>query len=237
MIDYSTLSDKIVEILGLKNPPVAVTLIKDGMEIPPEYKLPEKSLSHCQTIMAARKGKFLYVPAEKHGCLVGASSLGLVKTPDKVSSGELHHNIGMFDSPDAAKRMIDERSAFEYGSFVATAVSPLKGALLVPDVVVVTGLPEQIYWLVPASTFNEGGRVNVSTSAFQATCVDSTVIPVMTGRLNLSLGCFGCRRRTDMVPEEMLAGIPIDKLEGIVSALEKFNKGPIPKARKLEMKQ
>jgi uncharacterized protein (DUF169 family) len=234
MVDYDAISDRIVEILGLKNPPVAVTLIKDGMEVPPKYKVPEKNMSHCQTIMAARKGEFLYIPAEKHGCMVGASSLGLVETPDKVKSGEFHHNIKMFGSDNAAKKMIDDRYEFEYGSNIATVVSPLKGAILEPDVIILVGLPEQIYWLIPAYTFNEGGRVNISTAAFQATCVDSTIIPILTGKLNLSLGCFGCRRRTDMAPEEMLAGIPAGKLEEVVAALERVGDGPIQKARKLD---
>ena len=56
MVDYDTLSDKIVEIRGLRNPPVAVTLIKDGMEIPPQYKLPEKSLSHCHGAPCLMRG-------------------------------------------------------------------------------------------------------------------------------------------------------------------------------------
>jgi uncharacterized protein (DUF169 family) len=236
MVDYDAISDRIVEILGLKNLPVAVTLIKDGMEVPPEYKIPEKNISHCQTIMAARKGEFLYIPADRHGCLVGASSLGLVETPEKVKSGEFHQNLNMFGSSDAAKKMIDDRYEFEYGSNIGTAVSPLKGAILEPDVVVFIGLPEQIYWLIPAWTFNEGGRANVSTAAFQATCVDATIIPILTGKLNLSLGCFGCRRRTDIAPESMLAGIPAGKLEEVVAALEIIGNGPIQKARKLDKK-
>ena len=234
MVDYGALGDRICEIIGLEHPPVSVTLVKDGMQIPSEYKIPEKNMSHCQTIMAARKGAFLYVPAEKHGCSVGASSLGLVELPEKVRTGDFHHGLRMFDSSDAAKKMIDERYAFDYGSYVGTAVSPLKGGLLEPDSIVVTGLPEQIYWLVPAYTYYSGGRVHVSTASFQATCVDSTVIPAITGKLSLSLGCYGCRRRTDIKPTEMLAGIPPDKFESIVAALENIGDGPIQRARGLD---
>ena len=237
MVDYDALSDRLVEIIGLENGPVAVTLIKEGMEVPDKYKVPEKNMSHCQTIMAARKGEFLYVPGEKHGCPVGASSLGLVPLPEKVKSGEFHHGLRMFDSDEAAKKMIDERYEFDYGEYIGTAVSPLKGALLEPDSIVVTGLPEQIYWLVPSYTYKIGGRVHVSTAAFQATCVDSTIIQIMTGKLSLSLGCFGCRRRTDIDPSEMLAGIPPEKFESMVEALEKLGDGPIQRARKLDKKE
>ena len=49
--------------------------------------------------------------------------------------------------------------------------------------------------------------------------------------MNISLGCFGCRKTTDIAPEEMLVGIPGSKLKDIVDAVEKMNEGPIPKSR------
>ncbi|MFP4171084.1 MAG: DUF169 domain-containing protein [Methanomassiliicoccales archaeon] len=234
MVDYASLADRMMDIIGFEHPPVAVTLVKEGMEVPEEYEKPEKKMSHCQSIMEARKGNFLYIPADLHSCPVGASSLGLVELPEKVASGEFHHGLGMFDSPEAAKRMIEERYELEYGSAIGTAVSPLQWAKLEPDAIVQVGLPEQIYWLVPAFTYKEGGRVHLSTAAFQATCVDSTLLPILTGKLSLSLGCFGCRRRTDIEEGEMMAGIPPAAFEEMVNALEKLAQGSIQRARRLD---
>lgn len=231
MVNYEELASKLKAILGVDCEPVAVTLLKSQTEIPDGYSVPEKSISHCQSIMRARNGEMLYVPADKHGCPVGASSLGLLPIPDKVASGEFHHNIGMFETPAAAKGMIDERQELEPGSVLATLVAPLSKAGMEPDVVVISGLPEQLYWIIVASTFKKGGRMKFDTAAFQATCVDSILIPLMTGRPNLSLGCYGCRRRTDIRPEEMVASIPFSMLEEIVEALEQLSVGPIPKAR------
>ncbi len=232
MTSYEEMSKILMENLGLKHEPVAVTLIKKGHEMPEGYAEPETPIRHCQSIMRARKGELLIIPAKKHACHVGASSLGIVPTPEKVAAGELHYNLGMFQTQEAAKRMIDQRPTIELGSVIATAVSPLSKARIRPDVVVIVGMPEQIYWLMPvAATFNEGGRVTADTAAFQATCVDSTVIPYLTGNTNLSLGCYGCRKATDIAPEDMLVGIPMSKMEDIVSTIEKLSKGPIPKSR------
>lgn len=231
MLNYAEASEKLKTILGLKNEPVAVTLLKAGDEVPDSYQTPEKGLSHCQSIMMAKKGKSLVIAADDHRCPVGASSLGLISLPDKIRSGKFHHGIGMYESPQAAKQMIDERYEVEPGTYVATAVSPLRDAKLKPDVIVIYGLPEQLYWLISASTFYEGGRMKIDTSPFQATCVDSTLIPMMTGRLNLSLGCYGCRRKTDIADEEMLAGIPIDLVEPMLEALEEMAPGPMARAR------
>jgi uncharacterized protein (DUF169 family) len=230
-MDYAEISEKLVKYLDLKYEPVAVKVIKKGELIPEGYSEPEKNLRHCQSIMKARKGESFVIPADKHACVVGGSSLGILPTPDKVASGEFHKNIGMFESTEAAAEMIAQRPAFEPGSRIATVVSPLKDAKVEPDVVILVDRPETIYWIIPASTYFKGGRVNFSSAAFQATCADTTILPTLTGEINLSLGCFGCRRATDIEDDELLIGIPFGKLEEIVSALEKIYEGPLQKAR------
>ncbi|AKB30166.1 hypothetical protein MSSAC_3846 [Methanosarcina siciliae C2J] len=230
-MDYTQLAEKLVKFLDLKYEPVAVKVIKKGEPIPEGYHEPEKNLRHCQSIMKARKGESFVIPAGKHACVVGASSLGLIPTPEKVVLGEFHHNLGMFDSVEAAAGMISKRPAFEPESRIATVVGPLKDAKIEPDVVILVDRPETIYWIIPASTYYKGGRVNFSSAAFQATCADTTILPSLTGEINVSLGCFGCRKATDIENDEMLIGIPFNKLEEIVNALEKLYEGPMPKAR------
>jgi len=226
------MSKKLVDILGLQNEPVAVTLIMKGEKLPEGYSEPDKPIRHCQSIMRAKKGEMLIVTEAKEACPVGASALGIVPLPEKVKSGEFHYNLGLFETPEAASKMIAKRTALPEGSIQAIAVSPLSKAKVTPDVVVVTGTPEQVYWLLPAaSTFSIGGRITVDFATAQASCVDSTVIPYVTGNINISLGCFGCRKATDIKPEEMLVGIPMKKMPEIVRVLEKFAAGPIPKSR------
>ncbi|MEM2943836.1 MAG: DUF169 domain-containing protein [Methanomassiliicoccales archaeon] len=225
-------SKKIVEILGLKYEPVAVKLVKKGESPPEGYVEVASSLRHCQSIMRARKGEEFWIPASKHACPVGASALGILPTPEKVASGEFHANLGMFACAEAAKKMIDARPTLPLGDIIGTVVAPLSKARFKPDVVVVVGTPEQIYWILPAAaTYEIGGRVTITTATMQATCVDSTIIPYITENINISLGCFGCRRSTDIAPEEMYVGIPFSKLDGILRALEKLGAGPIPKSR------
>ncbi len=221
-----------MEALGLKHEPVAISLIKKGEPLPEGYARPDKSLRHCQAIMRARKGESLIIQADRQACPVGSSSLGITKLPEKVASGEFHYNLGMYDDQRAAQKTIEVRPALEAESMEATAVAPLSKAKLKPDVVVVTGTPEQLFWIIPAATtFSLGGRITVNMGAIQASCVDSTVIPYITGNVNISLGCFGCRKTTDIAPEEMLVGIPGSKMSNIVAAVEKMSAKAIPKSR------
>nr|WP_321498864.1 DUF169 domain-containing protein [uncultured Methanolobus sp.] len=230
-MDNAEISDKLVKLLDLRHEPVAVKVIKKGETIPQGSDEPEKNIRHCQSIMRARKGESFVIPADKHACMVGASSLGLVPLPPKVKEGDFHANLGLFDCCDAAANMIDQRFEFEEESTIATVVGPLKDFKTEPDVVVLVDLPETLYWLIPAATFFEGGRQAFSTAAFQATCVDSTIIPIVSGKMNMSLGCYGCRRATDIQNDEMIAGIPYKNLEKMIEALEKIANGPMQKAR------
>lgn len=229
-MDNKQMSRKLKEILALRHEPVAVKLIHRGETIP-DGDIPEKRLRHCQSIMQARKGECFVMPANKHACAVGGSSLGLLDTPAKVSNGEFHCNLGMFGSPEAAAKMIEERIELKAGSVIATVVQPLETASFEPDVVILVDLPETLYWLIPAATFGTGGRINISTAPFQATCVDATLIPVVSGRMNMSLGCFGCRRATDIGNDEMIAGIPGKDLPELIENLEEIREGPMKKAR------
>jgi uncharacterized protein (DUF169 family) len=231
-MEYAESSKKIVEILGLRTEPVAITLIKKGQPYPEGYKEPETPIRHCQSIMRGRKGEMLVVPGPKQACPVGASALGIVPLPEKVKAGEFHHGMGMYDSAEAAANTISLRPSLKEGSVIATAVSPLSKATIKPDVVVITATPEQAFWIVPAAaTFQKGGRVTVEMAAVQASCADSTVVPYTTGNVNLSLGCFGCRKTTDILPEELLVGVPYARLDELLKALEKMSAGPIPKSR------
>lgn len=232
MVNYAECSRKIVEILGLRYEPVAITFIKRGEPLPEGYPQPEKNIRHCQSVMRARKGECLLVPASKHACPVGASALGLMPIPEKVASGVFHYTLGMYESEEAAKHTMEVRPTFEPESLGATLVCPLSKANIAPDVIVVTGTPEQIYWLLPAAaTFEKGGRVTIETASFQASCVDSTILPYLTGVPNISLGCYGCRKTTDIAPEEMLMGFRADRLVRTVEILEKLKEKPIPACR------
>jgi uncharacterized protein (DUF169 family) len=89
------------------------------------------------------------------------------------------------------------------------------------DVIVVEGRPEALMWLVLADLNVAGGaRRLADTAVLQATCVDATVIPFLEGRLNFSLGCYGCREATDLGPDELVLGFPAASLEALLGALE-----------------
>ena len=78
---------------------------------------------------------------------------------------------------------------------------------------------------------NAGGRDTFSTGVLQATCVDGTILPFLSGEVNMSFGCYGCREATDMQDDEAIIGIPAGKLQGIVASLSKLAEKAMPRVR------
>ena len=224
-------AEKMKTLLRLRYEPVAVKLIKEGGSYPASCKEPDDQMSHCQAVFKAKMGECLAMPMAKQSCHVGASALNMIDTPDKIVSGEFHAGIGMHDSPAAAAEMIAERM-IPKDRAIGEAVCPLSKADFEPDVVIVIDIPERIYWVSPLTTAEKGGRVQYSTSPFQCVCEDLTSIPLITAKPNISLGCFGCRRKTDMKAEEMGCGVPYALVPEIVKHLEKYSTGVMAKAKR-----
>jgi uncharacterized protein (DUF169 family) len=224
-------AEKLRTILKLRREPVAVKLIKSGEEYPGGLAHPESQISHCQAVFRASRGAGFKLPFEMHNCHVGAAVLGMTETPAKVASGEYHAGVGIHDSVGAAKKMIDERLIIPYKTS-GEAVCPLKDADFVPDVVIIFDIPERLYWVVGMMTAEKGGRAVFSTAPFQCACEDVTAFPMMTGTPSLSLGCFGCRKRTDMAADELACGIPYGLIPGYVSRLKGYAAGPLASAKR-----
>ena len=222
-METRNLSQKMEEILGLESPLIAVKIVETE-EPYPNMKSPPQKSRYCQLLMLARKGQTLMLTTEDFACPAAKAALGFAPLPEKISSGEMLCTLGLFVSKEAAAKTMSMIPRTRLGLTKAVVAGPLKGFPLVPDVVVVESLPEHIMWLCLARNFKEGGRLVFNSSIFQCCCVDVTVVPYLTGDINISPGCYGCREATDTPPEHMFMGIPTKRMNEIVESLEALSK-------------
>lgn len=224
-------ADAFRDILGLRGEPVAVKLVREGEEFPDGYEEPVQQISHCQAVYRAKEGESFKLPLSSENCMVGASALNMAPTPEKVASGDFHAGIGIHDSKEAAAKMIADRMIVPFKT-IGEVVCPLKDADFVPDVVCIEDIPERCYWVVPLMTAEKGGRACFSTSPFQCCCEDIVAVPVCTGSTNISLGCFGCRKKTGMAADEMALGIPYQSIPAFAVRLKRYAELVLPKAKR-----
>jgi len=227
---YASWSETLMHVLGLRWNPVAINLIPAGAPLP-AVPTPREKLRYCQSLMAARKGKSFLMPARCHACPDGTSILGLTEIPTKLASGELYIRFGKLASLEAARQMVAERPHLQPRSIQATLVTPLARASLPPDIVAVIAKPEQMMWLCMAASFYTGKRFEFKVSGYNAQCVETTLIPYSSRKINISFGCYGCRASSDISDDLMFMGIPSGEMSGLVLGLEALGKKAIPDSR------
>ncbi|MEG1830649.1 MAG: DUF169 domain-containing protein [Raoultibacter sp.] len=227
---YQQWSHTLQEVLGLRWNPVAIALIAAGDPLP-DVPVPEERLRYCQSLMAARRGRSIMMPANRHACPDGTAILGLTEIPDKLASGELYVLFHKLHSVEAAKHMVAERPSLPPRTIDATVVTPLAQAKCPADVIAVIAEPEQIMWLCMSASYYTGHRHDFHASGYNAQCVETTLLPYLNGELNVSFGCYGCRASSDVGDNLMMMGIPVDLMPTIVTGLAELGKKAIPQSR------
>ena len=230
MVELDRLSQRLTEILGLERRPVAVKFILMGEEVPAGFLAPP-GRRYCQVLMEASQGKKVLLTPENIACPASAAALGFKPLPEKLDTGEMLAALGIFASKEAGRNTIHSMPHLPMGQYGAVAACPLGEAPYQADVVVLESQPEHLMWVALASLRQEGGRLGFSTAILQATCVDGTILPFLSGKLNASLGCYGCREATDMNEAECILGFPGRDLEQIVAELEELAVKAMPRVR------
>ncbi len=223
-------SARIIDLLGLECPPLAAKFLKPGEPVPEGHDNTKK-MRYCQALMMGKHGHKVLINGENITCPASASAFGFKPLPEKLQNGQMMTGMGLFGNPAAAAKTIALMPRMKSGECAGVLVAPLAQADFTPDVVVLEGKPEKLMWVALADIFEAGGRHGFQTGVFQATCIDATLVPYQTGKLNANLGCYGCRDATDIPEVECLLGFPAGSLDKIVGGLEKLAEKAIPRSR------
>ena len=227
---YAEWQRVIMEKLGLRWQPVAVSLI-DKDEPLPDVPLPPETQRFCQAMMAARRGASILMPPHRHSCPDGTSIFGMTGVPEKLATGEIYVLFHKVVNAEAAARMVAERPTLPPKSRRATYVAPLAKTVRKPEVVVVTGTPEQMMWLCMSMSYYSGHRFDFHASGFNSMCVEAVLYPLTEQEPNITFGCYGCRAATDVAEDMMFMGLPVDKLPIVAQGLTELAKKAIPDSR------
>jgi uncharacterized protein (DUF169 family) len=221
------------DILRDETDAVAVFFVADGQEQDSFAAfMPVQGHRYCQALMEARHGGSVLLEPDGLTCPAAAAAFGFRPLPPQLANGKGLVGFGIVGDAAAGQRMFAGMPRFAEGSIAKIALCPLRLASRLPDVVVVEGLAGVLMWFVLADLNLHGGERRVgNTAVLQATCVDATVIPLLEQRLNFSLGCYGCRKATDLMPGETVLGFPGALLEPLVGTLKMLRAKAIPRSR------
>ncbi len=230
MLNYPEMAEELTRILHLDLPPIGVKFLKDGEAEEFQNYNSDVRYTYCQFLMRAHEGEKLMATANNVSCANGASALGFLPVAEKLKTGEFLEKLGSFEK-EAGRIVMDNMPRFEFKRYAAIIISALATADFEPDVIIVQSKPEHIMWLALSDLYDKGERLLFSTAVSNGTCVDITVIPHLTQKLNITLGCYGCRNATDIPDDHLLAGFPGKQLDNILTSLRKLEEKTIKRTR------
>jgi uncharacterized protein (DUF169 family) len=221
------------DLLGDGTDPVAVFLLaKDQEDSAFAGFKPLRGHRYCQALMKARHRESVSLDSSGLSCPAAASAFGFRPLPPQLANGKGLVGFGIVQEAAVGERMFAGMPRCAAGSIATIALCPLHLAPRLPDVVVIEGPAEVLMWLVLADLNMHGGERRVaSTAVLQAACVDATVTPHLEQRLNFSMGCYGCREATDILPGETVLGFPGALLVLMLDTLEMLRAKAIPRSR------
>lgn len=227
---YYNYSRSLKYFLDLYHQPVAVRFLTKEEKEPNGFDS-ELRLTFCQFVMLAQNGDHLIATAENVECANGAAALGLRSLPEKFRTGEIQAQLNVYGDLEAAAHAVAHTPSLPEGDFDRILLSPLDSAPFEPHIVIIQGPPACLMWMLIADNYEQGERYSFSTAVSQGVCVDATVVPFSTGRVNLSLGCYGSRDATDQKAEEALLGVPFPRLARIIELLPELKGSIIKRTR------
>lgn len=203
-------------------------MLKDKNEIPMEAITPKEAfgrrLSICQGFSLSRhNGMILYQLYEDMWCPEPVIGLGLVEPPEFFIKGYLRYPDSV-ESLEAGETWAREFPRFNLEEYIGLVYSPLTKITFDPDVIIIYCNSIQLTKILEGLEYKaERGRdIDVRISP-HAPYVYALVLPIRSGKCQLSIPCGGSRRHAGIHDDELIFSIPKEKLEDFILGLEKTN--------------
>jgi len=210
------------EVLKLQTKPVAIKLYKESAN--EQCSLIRYKLNLCQMVAMARYHKKV-TSQEASGmvCALGASCLGLMRTPERFSSGTAVVNRYVRDQEIGGRFMSNIYKLGDKGKqFNLVTIGPL-GEVEDPSSVILYVNPGQILPLIHANTFDSGEEISGNTVAEGALC-EAIAFSVGERKVNIGFPCAGDRRFGGTQKDELIFAMPYTELFRISKNLEDLTK-------------
>jgi uncharacterized protein (DUF169 family) len=211
----SDFSSRLKEVLELDGSPVAVA---SASEVPSGIKKWQRRGTLCVMIQRARRGGASYCLAENIIC-GGKIHLGLAESAGRDLEKFLVKTEKLACSDIAARRLLGltkSRAPEKLGEYLVFA--PLEEAPFTPEVVIFVGTPLQISRIIWLDVFQTG---QINTIHAEPLCSGVIATPISRKRIGISFMDMACRALGRYKPEELVIGVPYERLARIIDSIGK----------------
>jgi uncharacterized protein (DUF169 family) len=212
MNDYAQIERRLTDVLRLSRRPVAIAFL----DAPPEGVLPLSGSqpSGCSFWRLAAGGQAFYtVPSDHYNCPVGSYTHNIALPSEREA--ELTGTLGLM--VDIGYIKMEEVPGVPRlpKTPAATVYAPLSQTPVVPDVVLVAGIPAKLMLLHEAAI---RAAKTVLPLLGRPTCM--AIPAALSGGVASSLGCIGNRVYTGIADDQFYTVVAGSDLDVIVAELD-----------------
>lgn len=226
-INYE-ISKEFKNILGLEREPVGIEFYYSKEEYE-NSSLEETKyrMAYCVFVeKASRNNLAAKTVIENHYCDGATTALGLEDPNDEIKSGRVYYSYGLYKTRGIAQKVWSEVPAFPSNGIrlYGIGIAPLKDFDKEPDLIIIVANAQKMMKIIQAEMYNGGRRMNLNLAAMQGLCSEVTVIPYLTGEINISMLCPSTRTLAKWDESELAAGIPYAKVKNLIEGIKEVNK-------------
>lgn len=190
-MDCKELSEKIREFVQMEKEPVAIKIYDNEEDAKDELPKYEGQAKHCQLVSdASTKKESYYATVNEINCPNGQLALGLTEK-----------------TVDVVPQIPPVKAAVGY--------APLCDAEFTPDVIIIYAMPSQAFKVAQLFKTKLKTRFEANFNGTASLCADAVSYPFISGKSNMTLGCMGSRKFSDIKDEEMVVGLTLSDAECI----------------------
>jgi uncharacterized protein (DUF169 family) len=207
-------SARLQRALELEGSPVAVAILPEPPELLRQW---QHKATPCMMLQSARRGSAFYCSGECIFC-GGGAHLGIARSPVRNLGDFLVRGEKLFGSKEAAGKMLHlvKQRTPKLGRYLA--FSPLEKASFSPDVILFVGTPLQVGRIIFLDAFETG---EIDTVHGEPLCSGVIATPITTRKIGVSFLDMTCRLFGKYKPEEMVVGVPSERLPRIVNSIDR----------------
>lgn len=219
-LDKSLMVKRLTEVLHLDTGIVGIKLYRDRKDLP---RRPYNwKVNICQLVSAARyQGKASSGTPDLMVCAIGAACTGLIKTPERFTSGKAALGRYVADVEAGRRFMANTYKLGDNGKvYDAIYIAPLESYKIEdPDAVVIYANPAQMMRLIHCCLHETGEPVKADTVAEAALC-SSIGFAVKEQKPIIGFPCGGDRTFGGTQKDELVFVTPYNMLGTLVENME-----------------
>ncbi|MFX0073189.1 MAG: DUF169 domain-containing protein [Candidatus Hermodarchaeota archaeon] len=235
---YREFGKKFEEYLRPSTFPIAIKLIKEESEIPPESRRPNKDLKIqnfiCQNFsMVRRYGWTIAIMEEDCVCKLARWVYGWDEISEEMADWGHQFNIGLYSKDLETSKKLESHLFMFNNKYKGLVISPLTRTKVIPDVVQIYCMPAQAMRITQSYLYMEGGMLEFTDAGRIGSCHIGIIKTFQTEKPQLVLLGNGDRVWGGAEDHEVMYSVPKSKLEVIIQGLEATHSAglryPIPK--------